>query len=58
MKSDKSNTLMKKGITKKKFCISLDIDIYNQLEKLCEESDAKMSTKINSLISKALKKKR
>ena len=57
MKSDKSNTLMRKGITKKKFCISIDIELYEELEKICEETDAKLSTKINSLISEALKKR-
>ena len=48
---------MRKGITKKKFCISLDIDIYEELVKLCEDSDAKISTKINSILSKSIKKR-
>ena len=48
---------MKKGITKKKFCISIDIELYERIEKLCDETDAKISTKINSLLSEALKKR-
>jgi len=45
---------MKKGISKKKICISLDIDVYNKLEKICDETDAKISTKINSLLKKSI----
>lgn len=45
---------MKKGIKKVKICISIDIELYDKLTKLCEESDAKISTKINSVIAKSL----
>ena len=34
---------MRKGITKKKFCISLDTEIYDELQKICIKTDAKMS---------------
>jgi hypothetical protein len=51
---------MKKGISKVKICVSLDIDLYNELIKICQETDAKISTKINSIIADniASKKKR
>jgi hypothetical protein len=51
---------MKKGISKVKICISLDVDLYNELTKICQETDAKVSTKINSIISDSIsvKKKR
>ncbi len=49
---------MKKGISKVKICVSLDIEIYQELEKLCSESDAKISTKINSILKKSIEKKR
>ncbi|MCM2325829.1 MAG: hypothetical protein NDI94_05165 [Candidatus Woesearchaeota archaeon] len=47
---------MKKGISKVKVCVSLDIDIYQKLQKICEETDAKISTKINTLLEKSIKK--
>ena len=48
---------MKKGISKVKICISLDIELYKKLKKICEDTDAKMSTKINSIIKKSIKKR-
>ncbi len=48
---------MKKGITKVKICISLDKEIYDELKKVCDKTDAKMSTKINSIIKKSIKKR-
>ena len=48
---------MKKGITKVKICISLDKEIYDNLKKICDKTDAKISTKINSLLAKSLKKR-
>lgn len=49
---------MKKGVTKKKFCISIDKDIYNSLMKECDEFDAKISTRINSILKKHIKKQK
>jgi hypothetical protein len=48
---------MKKGISKVKICVSLDIEIYRQIEKICQKNDSKVSTKINSLLKKVLKKR-
>jgi hypothetical protein len=42
---------MKKGISKVKICVSLDIELYNELIRICQETDAKISTKINSIIA-------
>ena len=49
---------MKKGISKVKICISLDIDVYEELIKICEKTDSKISTKINSMLKKKLNKKK
>jgi len=49
---------MKKGVSKVKICISLDIDIYEELTKICEKTDSKVSTKINTMLKKRLNKKR
>jgi hypothetical protein len=46
---------MKQGITKKKFCISIDKEIYDILQKECEDTDAKLSTRINSILKKYAK---
>lgn len=48
---------MKKGISKVKICVSLDIKIYKEIEKICLDTDSKVSTKINSILKKALKKR-
>ncbi len=48
---------MKKGVTKTKICISLDIDTYDKLQQICEETDAKISTKINSIVNTYIDKK-
>jgi hypothetical protein len=48
----------KKGITKKKFCISVDSDIYEALQSECDELDAKISTRINSILKKYLDDRR
>ncbi len=48
---------MKKGITKVKICISLDKEIYEDIKKICDKTDAKISTKINSLLAKSIKKR-
>mgnify|MGYP003994820071 FL=1 len=45
---------MKKGISKVKICISLDTNIYHKLQKISNETDAKVSTKINSILYKSL----
>jgi len=50
--------VMGKGITKVKICISLDIDVYEKLRNICEETDAKISTKINTIITNEIVKKR
>lgn len=47
---------MKQGVTKTKFCISIDIDVYDKLMKECEKTDAKISTKINSILKNHIKK--
>ncbi|MFH2020504.1 MAG: hypothetical protein ABIJ34_03765 [archaeon] len=47
---------MKKGITKIKICISLDKELYEELRMQCIKTDAKISTKINTLVSNAIKK--
>lgn len=47
---------MREGVTKKKICISIDKDIYDKLLKECEKTDAKLSTKINSILKGHIKK--
>ena len=49
---------MKKGVSKVKICISLDIDIYEEISKICDETDSKVSTKINSMLKKNLEKEK
>jgi len=49
---------MSKKVNKVKICISLDIDVYELLKKECEETDAKISTKINRILNESVKKKR
>ena len=48
---------MKKGVSKVKICVSLDIELYEKLKKLCEKTDAKLSTKINRILAESLKKR-
>jgi hypothetical protein len=47
---------MKKGITKTKICISLDNNLYRMLKQECQQNDSKISTKINSIVSRYLNK--
>jgi hypothetical protein len=49
---------MKKGISKVKICVSLDIKLYTELTKICQETDAKISTKINSIIAEYISNKK
>ncbi len=47
---------MRQGISKKKCCISIDIDVYEKLLSECDKYDAKISTRINSILKKYIKK--
>ena len=49
---------MRQGVTKKKFCISIDSEIYEKLEKECIEFDAKISTRINSILKRYINEKK
>jgi hypothetical protein len=49
---------VKKGVSKVKICISLDIDIYEKLKKISDRDDSKVSTKINSILKKLINKKK
>lgn len=43
---------MRKGINKIKICISLDIELYREIQKHCDNNDSKISTRINSVLKK------
>ena len=41
---------MKKGITKEKFCISLNKELFQKIQKKCRETGLKRSTYIERII--------
>lgn len=46
---------MKKGVTKQKFCISLDKKIFDVIEKKCKISGIKRSTYIERILTKSIR---